>query len=88
MTFEPPASIGGSFCAQIRTYPLPFEAHQGQRIVINNPKPMAFRQFTASEFARLSSSMQLTLLAISRAQVSSGKAIAATAERKKRHGNA
>jgi hypothetical protein len=51
----------------------------------NNSKPIAFRQITAAEFARLSSSMQITLLTIRRAQLSSRKAIAATAERKKRH---
>jgi len=53
-----------------------------------NPKPIAFRQITAAEFARLSSSMQLTLLTILRAQSSSRTAIVATAERKKRHGDA
>jgi hypothetical protein len=40
---------------------------------------------TAAEFARLSSSMQWTLLIIRRAQLSSRKAIAATAEWKRRH---
>jgi hypothetical protein len=52
-----------------------------------NPKPIAFRQITVAEFARLSSSMQLTLLTIRRAQLSSRNAIAATTERKKRHGD-
>ncbi len=56
---------------------------QGHRIVANNDStPPAFRQFTAAEFARLSSSMQLTLLTIRRAQLSSRKAIAGTAQRK------
>ena len=53
----------------------------------NDFKPMAFRQITAAEFSRLSSSMQLTLLTIGRAQLSSRKAIAATAERKRRLGD-
>jgi hypothetical protein len=43
----------------------------------SDPKPIAFRQFTAAEFARLSSSMQLTHLTIRRAQLSSRQAIAA-----------
>src|SRR5205814_1640727 len=46
----------------------------------NESKAKAFGQFTAAEFAHLSSSMQLTLFAIHRAQLSSSKAIAATAE--------
>ena len=54
----------------------------------NNPKLIAFRKITAAEFACLSSSMQLTLLTILRAQSSSRTAIAAMAERKKRHGDA
>jgi hypothetical protein len=53
----------------------------------NGSKPTEFRQLTGVEFARLSSSMQLTLLAIRRAQLSSRKAIAPTAERKRRHGD-
>jgi len=53
----------------------------------NNPKLIAFRKISATEFARLSSSMQLMLLTILRAQSSSRTAIA-TAERKKRHGDA
>jgi hypothetical protein len=43
----------------------------------SDPKPISFRQFTATEFARLSSSMQLTHLTIRRAQLSNRKAIAA-----------
>jgi hypothetical protein len=55
----------------------------------NNAKPIAFRQITAAEFARLSSSMQVTLLTIRRAQLSSRRAIAATEEqRKRRRGDA
>jgi hypothetical protein len=50
----------------------------------NGPKPIEFRQFTGAEFARLSSSMQLMLLAIRQAQLSSRKAIAPIAERKRR----
>jgi hypothetical protein len=45
---------------------------------------MEFRQFTGAEFARLSSSMQLMLLSIRQAQLSSRKAIAPAAERKRR----
>jgi hypothetical protein len=55
------------------------------RILDNNgSKPIEFRQFTAAEFARLSPSMQLMLLAIRQAQLTSRKAIAPTAERKRR----
>jgi len=43
-----------------------------------------FRHITPAEFARLSSSMQLTLLIIRRAQLSSRKAIAVTTKGKKR----
>jgi hypothetical protein len=57
-----------------------------KRILGNNgPKPIEFRQFTGAEFARLSSSMQLMLLTIRQAQLSSRKAIAPIAERKRRH---
>jgi hypothetical protein len=59
--------------------------------VVNNSKPTAFRQFTAAEFARLSSSMQVTLLTIRRAQLSSRKAmamaIALTEAQKRRRGD-
>jgi hypothetical protein len=37
---------------------------------------LEFRQFKAADFARLSRSMQLTLLIIHRAQLSSRKAVA------------
>jgi hypothetical protein len=47
-------------------------------------KPVPFRELTAAEFARLSSSRQLTLLAIRRAQLSSRKALLAAAEGKRR----
>jgi len=40
-------------------------------------RPLELRQFTAADFARLSRSMQLTLLIIHRAQLSSRNAIAA-----------
>jgi hypothetical protein len=53
----------------------------------NLSKSLEFRQFTAADFARLSSSMQLTFLIIRRAQMSSRKAIAATAEWTRRHGD-
>ena len=53
----------------------------------NDSKPTAFHQFSATEFARLSPSMKVTLLIISRAQLSSRKAIAATAEWKRRCGD-
>lgn len=48
----------------------------------NDSKRMELR-FTGAEFARLSSSMQLTLLAIRRAQLSSRKASLPITERKK-----
>ncbi len=47
------------------------------------PKPVNFAQLTVAEFARLSSSMQLSLLAIRRAQLSSRKAVALLAATKK-----
>jgi hypothetical protein len=50
----------------------------------NDSKSMAFRQFSAGEFARLSPSMKATLLIIRKTQLSSRKAIAATAEWKRR----
>jgi len=86
-TLKPPALIGGSFFAagEEQRHAAPTEEQQGHRIVGNNSKPIAFRQITAAEFARLSSSMQITLLTIRRAQLSSRKAIAATSDRKKRH---
>ncbi|PYK09220.1 MAG: hypothetical protein DME65_12455 [Verrucomicrobia bacterium] len=52
----------------------------------NDSKPIASRQFSAAEFARLSPSMKASLLIIRRAQLSSRKAIAATAEWKKLRG--
>jgi len=45
----------------------------------NESKRLVFRQLTATKFACLSSARQLTLLTILRAQLSSRKAIAATA---------
>ena len=53
----------------------------------NESKPAGYRQITAADFARLSSSMQLTVLAIRRAQMSSRKAVAATADQKRRRGD-
>ena len=53
----------------------------------NGSRPIEFRQFTSAEFARLSSSMQLMLLTIRQAQLSSRKATVPTAERKRRHGD-
>jgi hypothetical protein len=86
MTLSPQLSWGLFFLIPGHTAPIGIQ--QGQRIVGNNEsKPMAFRQFTAAEFARLSASMQLTLLTIRRAQLSSRKAIAATGQRKRQHGD-
>jgi hypothetical protein len=48
------------------------------------PKPINLAQLTVTEFARLSSSMQLSLLVIRRAQMSSRKELAALAATKKR----
>ena len=53
----------------------------------NESKRLVFRQLTATEFACLSSSRQLTLLTILRAQLSSRKAIAATADWGRRQGD-
>ena len=52
--------------------------------VANPPKAIDLAQLTVAEFAHLSSSMQLSLLVIRRAQLSSRKAVAAPAAAKKR----
>jgi hypothetical protein len=83
---QTPSSHRGFFFARGPGEHAADRKQQGHRIVANNSKPIAFRQITAAEFARLSSSMQITLLTIRRAQLSSRKAIAATAERKRRLG--
>jgi len=58
------------------------------RIVSNDDsKRTKPRQLGAADFARLSSSMQLTLLIIRRAQLSSRKTIAMTADQKKQQGD-
>jgi hypothetical protein len=60
---------------------------QGDRFVENNDsKRTKLRQLGAADFARLSSSMQLTLLIIRRAQLSSRKTIATTGDQKTRQG--
>ena len=51
----------------------------------DDSKPAPFRQLTPAEFARLSSSMQLTLLTIRRAQVSSRNAVVPPDEKKTRY---
>jgi hypothetical protein len=53
----------------------------------NVSNPIEFRQLTAADFARLRPSLRLTLVIIRRAQMSSRKAIVATAKWKKRHGD-
>ena len=93
VTLNPPALIGGSFfffargpggdVALSRT-------QQGDRFVgINDSdsKRTKLRQLGAADFARLSSSMQLTLLIIRRAQLSSRKTIATTGDQKSRQGD-
>jgi hypothetical protein len=90
MTFSPQLSWGFFFLfhAEPSGQAAPIGMQQGHCIVGNNDfKPIAFGQFTAAEFARLSPSMQLTLLIIRRAQLSSRKAIAATGQRKRQRGN-
>jgi hypothetical protein len=70
---------------KVQAFTLPESNTTRKRILGNNgSKPMEFRQFTGAEFARLSSSMQLMLLSIRQAQLSSRKAIAPAAERKRR----
>ena len=49
----------------------------------SNSRPAAFHRMTLAEFARLSSSRQLTLLAIRKAQLSSGRVLAETAAAKR-----
>ncbi|HEX8012900.1 MAG TPA: hypothetical protein VF814_18520 [Casimicrobiaceae bacterium] len=53
----------------------------------NDPKPLAPRPLTAAEFARLSTSLQLTLAIIRKAQLASRKVIAATPDWKRRYGS-
>ena len=48
--------------------------------------PVDFRRLTSAEFARMSSSLQLTLLVIRRAQVASKKVLAATPNWNERYG--
>jgi hypothetical protein len=48
--------------------------------------PVDLRRLTSAEFARMSSSLQLTLLIIRRAQVASKKALAATPKWNERYG--
>jgi hypothetical protein len=65
----------------------PIAIRRGHGIVRNNDfKPVAFHQFSAAEFARLSASMKVMFLIIRRAQLSSRKAVAVTAEWKRRSG--
>jgi hypothetical protein len=86
-----PISIGGSFSPPHEGRPINAAStgtQQGHCIVGNNDsKSMPLRHFSAAEFARLSPSMKVTLLIIRRAQLSSRKAIAATAEWKRRCGD-
>jgi hypothetical protein len=49
-----------------------------------NSRPAAFHRMTLAEFARLSSSRQLMLLAIRKAQLSSGKALMEAAAARRR----
>lgn len=53
----------------------------------NDSRRTKLRQLGAADFARLSSSMQLTLLIIRRAQLSSRKTIATTGDQKSRQGD-
>jgi len=48
--------------------------------------PVDFRRVTSAEFARMSSSLQLTLLVIRRAQLASKKVLAATPNWSERYG--
>jgi len=52
-------------------------------VINNDSKPIDFRQLSAAEFARMSTSLQLTLLIIRRAQLSSRNALAAALRWKK-----
>jgi hypothetical protein len=52
----------------------------------NEFRPTAIHRLTAAEFARLSSSLQLALLVIRRAQLSSREAVDALSKRKKLYG--
>ncbi len=82
-----PGSLGGSFSfSQGSGGHAPPESNTTRNRILSNDgsRPMEFRQFTGAEFARLSSSMQLMLLTIRQAQLSSRKAVAPTAERRRR----
>jgi hypothetical protein len=48
--------------------------------------PVDLRRLTSAEFARMSSSLQLTLLVLRRAQVASRKVLAATPDWNERYG--
>ena len=83
----PRISLGVLFLHEARRSRCIIGIQQGLTVGNNDSKPLASRQFSAAEFARLSPSMKVTLLIIRRAQLSSRKAIAATAEWKRRCGN-
>jgi hypothetical protein len=86
-----PGSYRGFFFVFARgpdCHSAPIGIRRGHCIVRNNDsKPVAFRQISAAEFARLSASMKVMLLIIRRAQLSSRKAIDVTAKWKKRSGD-
>jgi hypothetical protein len=67
----------------------PDKSHTTRNCILanNNSKPKELRQFIGPEFARLSLSMQLTLLTIRRAQLSSRKAVPPPAQRKRPQGD-
>jgi hypothetical protein len=90
VTFNPPALIGGSFffARGPGGDAVLSRIQQGDRFVGNNDsKRTKPRQLGAADFARLSSSMQLTLLIIRRAQLSSRKTIATIGDQKTRQGD-
>jgi hypothetical protein len=87
---DPPILTGGSFSISREGSAVSLRRLEYEKdpIVGNNEsRRLAFRQPTATEFACLSSSRQLMLLTILRAQLSSRKAIAATAEWGRRQGD-
>lgn len=61
-----------------------FEYRGALNLDNNDSKRRKVRQFTGSEFARMSASMQLMLITIRRAQLSSRRAIDSAAEQKRR----
>src|SRR4029453_19339450 len=90
ITFGPRFSSGVLFLFRRKEVPslcVDWNTRMTPIVANHESRRLAFRQLTATEFACLSSSRQLTLRTILRAQLRSRKAIAATAEWGRRQGD-